>query len=317
MCAAETLRVATFNTELSRKGPGLLLRDIARANDPQINAVIAEIRKAGPDVIALQGFDFDLENTALEAFAVALEAQGQSYPYFFAAPPNAGLQTDLDLDGDNQLGGPGDAQGYGRFFGQGSMAIMSRYPVLTAEVEDHSQLLWRKLPNALLPEMAGKPFPSEEALEVQRLSSHGHWIVPILHPVFGRVSILTYHATPPVFDRAEDRNGKRNHDETAFWVHYLNGSFGGPPDGQFLLVGDANLDPQGGDGRGQIMATLLSHPMLQDPLPDLETVMWQQTGPLRVDYVLPSSDWKVIDAGVMPINPAASRHALVWVDVTR
>jgi hypothetical protein len=65
------------------------------------------------------------------------------------------------------------------------------------------------------------------------------------------------------------------------------------------------------------MAELLSHPRLQDPLANFATVMWQQTVPLRVDYVLPSSDWKVIDAGVMPINPAASRHALVWVDVTR
>ncbi|NNK15703.1 MAG: endonuclease/exonuclease/phosphatase family protein, partial [Sulfitobacter sp.] len=81
--------------------------------------------------------------------------------------------------------------------------------------------------------------------------------------------------------------------------------------------GDANLDPSGRDGRGQIMAMLLSHPLLQDPLMGLATVDWPQTGPLRVDYVLPSSDWQVTDAGVMPINLGASRHALVWVDVTR
>ena len=279
--------------------------------------MIAEIRKVSPDVIALQGVDFDIENRTLQAFASAIEGQGQSYPHFFAAAPNAGLQTLVDLDGDGQTGGPGDAQGYGRFFGQGSMAILSRYPILAAEVEDYSELLWRDLPDALLPEKAGKAFPSPEALDVQRLSSHGHWIVPIQHPVFGRISILTYHATPPVFDGDEDRNGKRNHDETAFWLHYLEGRFDAPPDGQFILAGDANLDPNGGDGRGQIMATLLSHPMLQDPLPNLSTVAWQQTGPLRVDYVLPSSDWQVTDAGVRPINPGASRHALVWVDVTR
>ncbi|MGB3244167.1 MAG: endonuclease/exonuclease/phosphatase family protein, partial [Sulfitobacter sp.] len=35
-----TLRVATFNTELARKGPGLLLRDILKGDDPQITAVI-------------------------------------------------------------------------------------------------------------------------------------------------------------------------------------------------------------------------------------------------------------------------------------
>ena len=52
---ADTLRFATFNTELSRKGPGLLLRDILAAKDAQVNAVLAQIIAADADVIALQG----------------------------------------------------------------------------------------------------------------------------------------------------------------------------------------------------------------------------------------------------------------------
>ncbi|MEC9313216.1 MAG: endonuclease/exonuclease/phosphatase family protein, partial [Pseudomonadota bacterium] len=43
---ADTVRIATFNTELSRKGPGLLLRDIERGEDPQIAAVIDVILAA-------------------------------------------------------------------------------------------------------------------------------------------------------------------------------------------------------------------------------------------------------------------------------
>lgn len=272
---------------------------------------------ANADVIALQGVDYDLENRALLALAEALKAKGAPYPYLFTAPPNAGLRTAYDLDGDGETGGPGDAQGFGRFYGQGSMAILSRLPILTAEVQIYSDLLWRDLPNALLPDVDGAPFPSAEALSVQRLSSHGHWVVPVSHPTLGRITLMTYHATPPVFDGPEDRNGKRNQDETAFWLHYLNGAFAPSPENGFVLLGDANLDPQSGDGRSAVMQQLLNHPAVQDPLPDQPTVIWAQTGPLRVDYVLPSADWQVTDAGVMTINPDASRHALVWVQLAR
>lgn len=307
---AETLRVATFNTELSRKGPGLLLRDIVARKDPGIIAVLDQIIAAQADVIVLQGIDYDLQNLALTALADALD-----YSHHFAAPPNAGRMTSLDLDGDGKVGGPGDAQGYGRFFGQGSMAVLSKYPILINEVQDYSQLLWRDFPDAVLPQVDGLPYPSAQAQAIQRLSSHGHWAVPIDHPTLGRITILTYHATPPVFDGPEDRNGMRNHDETTFWTHYLDGAFDAPPKSKFVLMGDANLDPTKGDGRGIAISTLLNDPRLQDTLPDQPTVTFTQTGPMRVDYVLPSADWTVTDAKVTPADPNASRHSLVWVDL--
>ncbi len=97
----------------------------------------------------------------------------------------------------------------------------------------------------------------------------------------------------------------------------LDGRFDPPPERRFILVGDANLDPTRGDGMGRAMQSLLADPRLQDPLPDQPTVTWDQTGPLRVDYVLPSADWTVTDAAVRPRNPAISRHSLIWVDLTR
>ncbi len=305
--------MATFNTELSRKGPGLLLRDILKGDDPQIEAVLAQIIAADADVIALQGFDYDLKSTALAALAETLGKQGLSYPHHFAAPPNAGLMTSLDLDGNGKTGEAGDAQGYGRFFGQGSMAILSRHPILVAEVQDFSDLLWRDLPDAMLPEQEGAPFPSAEVQAVQRLSSNGHWAIPVEHPTLGRLTVLTYHATPPVFDGPEDRNGKRSHDETAFWGHYLNGSFGDAPLDRFIIMGNANLDPDRGDGIGTAMQDLLANPKLQDPLSNKPTVTFSQTGPLRVDYILPSRDWAVQDAQVVPPDPEASRHSLIHV----
>ncbi|MGJ8626313.1 MAG: endonuclease/exonuclease/phosphatase family protein [Sulfitobacter sp.] len=309
------MRIATFNTELARKGPGILLRDILKGSDPQITAVMDTIVFAQADVIALQGFDYDLHNTALAAFADALRQRGIEYTYHFAAPSNAGLQTDVDLDGDGKLGGPGDAQGYGRFFGQGGMAILSRYPINTKEVQDFSTLLWKDLPDNLFPTLQSGPFPSDEAFNAQRLSSHGHWVVPIEHPAMGRFHLLTFHASPPVFDGPEDRNGKRNHDEVAFWGKYLSGAFGAAPAARFVLASDANLDPDRGDGRSEAIQALLNHPTLQDPLAGTTTVEWAETGEMRVDYVLPSRDWTVLDAGITPENLTASRHRLVWVDL--
>ncbi|MEM7519424.1 MAG: endonuclease/exonuclease/phosphatase family protein [Pseudomonadota bacterium] len=314
---ADSLRIATYNTELFRKGPGLLLRDILRGEDAQVSAVIAEIVAVEPDVITLQGIDYDLENRALSALAAALEDAGRAYPHQFSGPPNSGRVTQVDLDGDGKTGGPADAQGYGRFLGQGSMAVLSRFPIDHDKITDFSKLLWQEMPGAMLPKDDKGPFPSPAAINVQRLSSHGHWVIPIRHPTLGQINVMTYHATPPVFDGPEDRNGRRNHDETRFWSLYLNGAFGPAPKDRFVIAGDANLDPEGGDGLGAAMATLLAHKSVQDPLPGLPTVVWEQTGPLRVDYVLPSTDWRVVDAAVRPINPEASRHALVWVELAR
>jgi endonuclease/exonuclease/phosphatase family metal-dependent hydrolase len=195
------------------------------------------------------------------------------------------------------------------------MALLSRYPIDVTAVQDFTDLLWRDMPAALLPQTDAGPFPSEQAQAIQRLASHGAWVVPITHPDIGQITVLTYHASPPVFDGPEDRNGKRNHDETRFWSLYLDGTFGPAPASQFILMGDANLDPTRGDGIGAAMQALLSHPLLQDPLATQPTVTFSQTGPLRVDYVLPSADWTVTDARITQPNPNASRHSLVWVDL--
>tara|TARA_R110000764_G_scaffold72049_1_gene148019 strand:- start:1356 stop:2381 length:1026 start_codon:yes stop_codon:yes gene_type:complete len=335
---ADSLRIATYNTELARRGPGLLLRDITGGEDAQINAVITVLIHARPDIVALQGFDYDLTGAALAAFAKALEAKGLHYPHQFALRPNTGMATGLDMDGDGRLGGQRDAQGFGAFSGQGGMAILSRYPVARDAVRDFSGLLWTDLPDATLPRTDAGPFPSAEAQAAQRLSTTGHWVVPIDVPDTGRITLLTYHATPPVFDGPEDRNGLRNADESRFWQLYLDGAFGPVVTDRLVLLGDANLDPDAGDGHRHVMRALLDDPRLTDPAPisagaaaagdATDTADWDDPTPgnLRADYVLPSSDWTVTDSGVLwplPADPlaeivaTASRHRLVWVDLAR
>lgn len=341
--SADGLRVATFNTELSRKGPGLLLRDILRG-DPQVEAVIAVIAAARPDVIALQGIDHDLDGAALGALAGALAEAGLDYPHRFAGPPNSGRRSGLDLDGDGRADRPRDAQGYGRFTGQGGMAVLSRYPIAAGELHDFTPLLWADLPGATLPELNGQPFPSAEAQAVQRLSSVAHWDLPVDTPQ-GRLHLLAFHATAPVFDGPEDRNGLRNRDELRLWPLYLDGALGLAPPERFVLLGDANLDPADGEGRHEAIRALLADPRLQDPRPEspgaraapdashegdpaLDTADWDGPGNLRVDYVLPAAGLKVQATGVLWPAPGgseggidaetvarASRHRLVWVDL--
>ena len=150
-----------------------------------------------------------------------------------------------------------------------------------------------------------------------------------------------FYASPPVFDGPEDRNGRRNHDEAAFWLRLLEGGLSmPPPDGSFVLLGQTSLDPMDGGGRPDALRALLAHPALQDPSPRgthdridsdhkgdaaLDTALYNQLGGLRVEMILPSSDLKIDSAGVVwPKDDdlmantlaTASRHRPVWVDIT-
>lgn len=319
-----------------------MLRDILKGDD-QVEAAAAVIAAAAPDILVLNGIDYDHGNVTLRAFSGRIATAGHEMPFLFSARPNSGWMTKLDLDGDGRLGGPGDAQGWGRYAGDGGMAVLSRFPL--GEVRDLSGLKWAEQDWALLPQVDGKPFPSDEAVALQRLSSVGHWVVPV--DIDGRMlQVMAFHAAPPVFDGAEDRNGKRNHDEIMLWQHLLDGHLGGPPGGTFVIAGDANLDPVDGEGIKAAIRGLLADKRVQDPRPEsdgaraaadagqagdpaLDTVNWpgaEDGGPgnLRVDYVLPSAGLEVAGAGVWWPAPgisghetatAASRHRLVWVDI--
>ncbi len=290
------------------------MRDIASGEDAQVAAVVETVRDVTPDILVLQGFDWDYEGRALAAFNAQL---GGFYPHRLALKPNTGRMTQVDLNGDGRRFDPQDAQGYGAFTGQAGMAVLSRYPIDAPKVQDFSDVLWRDLPEAQLPYKEGKPFPSAEAHSVQRLSSVAHWVVPIDVPQIGRVSLLTWHGSTPAFDGPEDRNGRRGGDEARFWQVFLDGHFGAAPDRRFVLAGVSNIDPSRGDGQRAVMAALLSDPRLLDP-PGLRaaTVKWARTGPLRVSYILPSKDWSVASSGITPENMTASRHRLIWVELT-
>jgi hypothetical protein len=316
--------VATFHTELSRAGPGLMLAAIA-AGDPQAQAVAQVIDRAGADVLVLSGLDHDAGGAALAALNASL---ARPYPHSLALRPNAGIPTGLDLDGDGRAG-PRDAQGWGLFPGQGGMAVLSRHPI--GPVTDLTALLWRDLPGA------DPPLPPNVA-DIQRLASTGHWIVPVAAPG-GPLSVLAFHATPPLF---QPQNPARNADELRLWPLLLDGALPiPPPDGDVVIAGVANVDPLNGLGDRAAVAALLADPRLRDPMPASprsgddaghigdprhDTAAFDTAGGLRLDLLLPSAGLGVTGSGVLwpadddpflAVVQAASRHRLVWVDLAR
>ena len=155
---------------MGRKGPGLLLRDLGRADD-QIDAVAAIVAQVAPDILLLTDVDYDRDGLAVQALADRM-----GFAHSFALLLNAGMATGLDLDGNGRVGEARDAQGYGLFSGDSGMALLSRWPINADAVQDLSPLLWRDLPWATLP---NGPLWTDEIANIQRLSTTGQRIAMV------------------------------------------------------------------------------------------------------------------------------------------
>jgi len=330
--AAETVRVATYNVSLGRKGPGLLLKDLMSGEDAQIASLVTIIQHIRPDILLLNEFDHDHQNLALTAFrdALAHGDNGIDYTYSFAPAGNEGRPSFLDLDGDGKAGEWADALGFGKFPGSEGMALLSRYPIDTENARSFTKLLWSEIPDAQFPKNTdGSDYLLPEISSVIPFSHKSHWDIPV--DIDGtQLNILASHATPPVFDGAENINGLRNFAEVWFWVTYLNGTVYTDDAGKtavgdtqnFVLLGDLNVDPKDGEGFREPIDALLNHPRINDPhqtslgaaeldrysgganmtqlgQPIYDTVEWDDDiGNMRVDYALPSTGLRVIDSGV-------------------
>lgn len=341
---AETLRIASFNAALSRDYAGHLIRDVERREE-QVMQIVEILREVAPDIVLINEFDRDPDGRALNGFRDLLAEAGLNYPHAFAGAVNTGEMTGRDLDGDGRISEPDDAQGWGRWPGHRGMALLSRHPIGT--VREFRLALWADQTGSRMP-------PDDTARDIQRLSSRSHWDAEI--KVGDTVlNILAAHPTPPVFDGPEDRNGRRNADEIAWFVRYLDGEVmtddagrSAPlNDGLVVVTGDLTADPFDGEARRGPLLALIAHPRLQDPAPTSagavlagvggandthqgpaaqDTTNWSYArgpGNLRVDYVLPDARLRVTASGVFwpaPGSPMsetieASDHRLVWVDV--
>jgi endonuclease/exonuclease/phosphatase family metal-dependent hydrolase len=255
-----------------------------------------------------------------------------------------------------------DAWGYGLHPGQYGMLVLSRHPMDIGAMRSFRLLRWADMPGASRPTHPdGRPFHPDEVWQAMRLSSKSHWDLPVDTPL-GRFHLLAAHPTPPAFDGPERRNAHRNHDEIRLWAEYLNpgtqdwlcdddGRCGGLAEGErFVILGDYNADPADGSSLPGAIHQLLEHPRvlrmatprneggeeaqaaifasLDSPpekrgSPAHATAIFGRAGVFRVDYVLPSVGFRVVDSGVFWPRQGeagadwvdASDHRLVWVDL--
>ncbi|MGO4956200.1 endonuclease/exonuclease/phosphatase family protein [Luteococcus sp. Sow4_B9] len=375
---AHDVRFATFNASLNRGAEGDLVKDLSTRTNAQAAAVAEIIQRTDADVILVNEFDFVEGGKAVDLFRSNYLEVGQNgaapvdYPYAYVAPVNTGVPSGHDLNNDGKLGTADDAWGFGFFPGQYGMVVYSKFPIDTKKVRTFQDFRWADMPGAMLPDDPSTPEPADwysaEELASFPLSSKSHWDVPIR---IGKkdVHFLVSHPTPPVFDGAEDRNGRRNHDEIRFWADYISGKKqsryiyddqgrrgGLRPGARFVIAGDQNADPLDGDSLDGAINQLLDHPRVNTSVtPSSEggvEASEQQglanathkaparfdtadfgdaigsSGNMRADYVLPSRNLPIRDAGIFwPVQAAplsrltgvypfpSSDHRLVWVDV--
>lgn len=297
--AAGTLRIATWNLDLSRDGPGLLVQAIASGKDAEVSVLLDGLTTLKPDVVLLTRIDHDLRLVAIGALQKRLAHMGAPYPFVYAPPSNRGLATGVDLDGDGRLNGYDDAQGYGRFTGDGGMAILSRYPI--KPIEDFSGFLWRDLPETRL-----KDVP-EDVKGVQRLSSSGHWQIKV-----EGLTLLAWSAGPAVFGKGL-RNANRNHDEARFWQALLQDQLPfKPPQKAFLLIGQSNREAS--DPQALALHDLQNDPRLGPPFaPPTRHIKGQ---PQALSWLQPSRDLLIRDQGFFPSGDLPrGMDRMLWIDV--
>jgi hypothetical protein len=290
-----------------------------RGKDDQIAALMAINTAVRPDILLLTKVDFDLEMRTGHALRDAL-----GYTHAFALAPNSMVTTSLDLDGD---GNPGDRQSWARYAGEGAMLALSQYPL---SLKFHlGDVLWKDVPDAQMAvDAAGKPFPSPQAQDAQKLVSQGLWVIEAKPKQGDPVTLALFQNQTPVFDGPEDLNGLRNAAQLGLLSAVIDGQYGAFPSAGFVVMGNANLDPNAGAGDWGAISKLLANTRLQDAHPRSPpgsdaTAIWEKPGPMRVSYILPSKDWVIQKAEVFwpdqgPRRDAAeqaSRHRMVWMQI--
>ena len=328
--AADAVRVATFDAQLTRDTSGTLFEELSAPGVDDATEAAKLIQTVRPDVLVLTGIDMDAGQSLADAFNTNYLAvggdttTGMSYPYSYTGESNAGVDSGADLDRNGTIGDAGDALGYGKFPGQASMLIYSTFPIDTENIRDFTSLPWNAMPQNRIPE----EFSNLEQ-DTLPLSSVSHWDIPVtvddeaLHVLASSVADPT----------RTNHDAARNHDQIRFWGDYLDPEsdyirdhrgIKGPlhEDASFVIAGSLKADPNGhGPADSAAISDLLANDSVVDPEPThatADSMMGQgiipndptigtHTAPTpgnehdtyRADYVLPSNELAVTGAGVL------------------
>ncbi len=258
----DAIRVATFNIGLDQaKQRGELAQLLSKGDYPAALKSAEIIQRVAPDILLLNEIDGNDQGKTLQIYLDLYLKRGHAnlqdleYPYIYQPECNTGVSAGINFRGSEQRP---DKFGFGHYDGQYCMALLSKFPILESQIQTFQRFLWKDLPGALLPQLDGKAWYSDEGIKQFRLSSKTHADIPV--KIHGKVvHALISHPTPPVFDGEEDRNGRRNFDEIKFWQHYVNGDLnwlyndnGVPSSGlkgndRFVILGDLNASTVEGD----------------------------------------------------------------------
>lgn len=354
--ADDSLVFAEYNIEL------LTTEKAQRGDDEQLRAAAEVVQTAPePDVLLVCEIDNNFqegENTRRHNGAAFLndylresqrdDLSGVDYEFFYAPESNTGVPSGMDYykTGEVTLE-PGseayanDCYGYGAYPGQYAMGIYSKYPIDPDGIRTFRRFRWADVPDDRMPtDREFDIYLTEAERRRFRLSSKTHADVPI------RVGDETIHAvvahpTPPTFDGPENLNGRRCHDEVRLvgdvvrgetYPYDDGGTPGGLPDDKpFVVMGDMNASP----GDEETFDAATTH-LLENPRINAETLPTSEGGREQgnefitssfgeqVDYVLPSTEFDVLDSAVVWPSEGTDRpefletvqrgsdHFMVW-----
>lgn len=164
--AQDRIRLALWSVELERRGPGLLLGDIRDGKDADLLAARDAIQEIDADILLLTGVDTDYDGLTATALAAFINA---GYDFTFTEIGNTGVPSGFDLDRDGRFGEPEDALSFGRFRGEGGMALLSRHPIDRSAVTSFTDMRWIDVPDTRIP----RDYFTETEIKNLTVSSRG------------------------------------------------------------------------------------------------------------------------------------------------
>ncbi|WP_313814843.1 endonuclease/exonuclease/phosphatase family protein [Glutamicibacter sp.] len=314
-----SLRVATISTNLTAPNSEELYGQLLGGGNIEATRVADAISAVNPDVVVITGMDAEAKAVAAFQAEYLTSPEDQrsdiSYPYSYLAVGSKGLQSGADLDDDRVVGGPGDAWGQGAFAEQGSVVVLSKYPIQQDDVASVTELKWGEVKGGKLQEaqLGGALAASIPVM------NNGLWDIPIEYRS-ERVHILAAQTEPA--NSSQDFSTLRQHDELKVVSDYISGAH--------YLRTDQGAAAKGLKGKNFILAGALAQPEGSATQVDPLAKKLGSQDPINSagNYLMPSQNWNLLGQGrvgddapasFQPMTGAApdaiEASELIWSDI--
>lgn len=367
-----TLRAAVFEVGEIRT------RDLLTPDSPRLKRLAEIVQRTRPNILLLSGISYDTPGGPdvkpgeapgqngqrfADSYLAVPQAEGLGPLKLksFMAPVNSGMASGMDLDhngrivtefpepGSGPVGGlaasySGDCWGAGAYPGQCGMALLvdERLTIEADKSRTFRKMPWDYVLGSMIPPAApgsdAKSWYTDRERLLVRLSSVGHWDVPVALPNGAVVHILCSRPATPTGDSPPTFATRRNHDEIRLWADYIEDAgylvddadrAGGIQAGSsFVLLGNLGRSPEPKAGPDDVITTVLygargvNHEITPESpvsVPGLDMTA-TTFGNVRADYVLPSRDLGIAAAGIWRSPPSGggtfpSDHFPVWMDL--